>query len=485
MYRDLREWMQQVEELGELRVVRGAHWHLEIGALTEVAYQQPNGGPMLLFDDIVDYPTGYRVVTNTVGSVNRLASALGLPMGMSKLEAADAWHELYQNLKPIPPLMVDDGPIFENIIEESDVDLLKFPTPYWHQGDGGRFIGTGCAVITKDPDSDWVNLGTYRIMIHDEQNLFVYISPGKQGIIHRNKYWEQGKPCPCVISFGHDPSIYMVAGLEVPPGMDEYDVCGGLKKQPIEVVKSPIYGLPIPAYAEIVVEGEIYPDRTAEEGPFGEWTGYFGSSSRQEPLMKVKALYHRNNPILYGTTHSIPPTEPIVYRAIMRSGLVKEALIKAGVPDVRGVWCHEVGGTRLFLAVSIKQRYPGHAKQAAAVALQAQAGAYLGRYVVVVDEDIDVSDLNQVVWAMCTRSEPAESIDILRRCWSGPLDPRIPAERKGFSSRAIIDATKPYEWKDEYPEVCAASPELKKRVAEKWADVFQTTAAPAEVAQGA
>lgn len=473
MYRDLREWLSQVEEIGELRTVKGADWELEIGALTQVAYKQPGGGPLLVFDEVKGYSRGYRVITNAIGTPDRLALALGLPTGLKKAELSEAWHKKYKQLKPIPPRVLPDGPIFENVRTGGDIDLFQFPTPRWHEGDGGRFIGTGSVDITRDPDDGWANLGCYRVQVLDSRRMGFFISPGKHGRIHRDKYFERGEACPVAVSVGHDPLVYLIGGLEVPYGVSEYDFLGALRGEPYEVVLSKIHGLPIPANAEIVIEGISRPGVVAEEGPFGEWTVYYGSLNRAEPVIEVQAVYYRDDPIILGAIHTKPPEESHFWRAVCRSALVKEALEAANIPDVKGVWCHEIGGTRLFLAVSVKQRYPGHARQTAAVALQCQAGAYLGRYVVVVDEDIDVTDLNEVIWAICTRSDPEESIDILRRCWSGPLDPRLPEGKKGFSSRAIIDATRPYEWKDKFPPVVGASRELIRRVTEKWGDVLK------------
>src|SRR5437762_12261623 len=154
--------------------------------------------------------------------------------------------------------------------------------------------------------------------------------------------------------------------------------------------------------------------------------------------------------------------------AFMRSARLRGDLEAASIPDIVGVWCHEVGGTRLFNAVSISQRYAGHARQVGHAAASVHTGAYLGRYTVVVDDDIDVMDLEQVLWAMCTRSEPAESIDIIPRAWSGPLDPRIHPDKKGFSSRAIIDATRPWEWRDRFPVSQLPTPETKRLALERW-----------------
>ena len=138
---------------------------------------------------------------------------------------------------------------------------------------------------------------------------------------------------------------------------------------------------------------------------------------------------------------------------------------------VQGVWCHEAGAARLFNIISIKQAYPGHSKQAGMLAANCQSGAYLGRFVVVVDDDIDPTGLFQVVWAMCTRCDPAEDIDFVRKAWSGPLDPRI-ARGTNTNSRAVIDACRPFEMIKEFPPVARATPEQRRKVAEKFADLL-------------
>ncbi len=465
-YRDLRDWMTQVDALGELRTVEGAHWDVEIGVISELVMNRH--GPAVLFDNIIDYPPGYRIVASALGGQGRLAHTLGLPTDRDIKELLTLWQEKKRHLKPIPPKVVKTGPVMENVYRDGDVDLLKFPTPKWHEHDGGRYIGTGSVDITRDPDEGWVNLGCYRVMIHDRNRIGFYISPGKQGRIQRDKWMAKGGPMPVAMSFGHDPVIFLAGGIEIPWGLSEYDWCGGIKGAPIEVIEGPVTGLPIPASAEIVVEGFVDPADKMPEGPFGEWTGYYASAQREEPVVKVAALYHRNDPILLGSPPTKPPSELAYYRCFLRAAAIDEELRLAGVPDIAGVWCHEVGGSRLFTVVAVKQRFAGHAKMAGTVASQCHAGAYLGRFVVVVDEDIDVMNLEEVMWAVCTRCDPEKDIDILRRCWSGPLDPIIPPGQKGLNSRAIIDATRPFEWRHQFPMVAESSPERRAEVLKKW-----------------
>jgi 4-hydroxy-3-polyprenylbenzoate decarboxylase len=276
---------------------------------------------------------------------------------------------------------------------------------------------------------------------------------------------------PVAVSFGHHPINFVVASTDVPNRVNEFDYAGGILGEPLRVVKGPLTGLPLPADAEIAVEGEVAVQDAMPEGPFGEWTGYYASNQPAVPVIQVKALYFRNDPILCGFPLLKPSSGDNLHFSLMRSALIWNALDEAGVPDVQAVWAHPSGG-RFMTVIAIRQRYPGHARQAALIASQCRSGAYLGRYVIVVDDDIDVTNSEEVIWAISSRSDPAESIDVLRRCWSGPLDPRIPVEDKGFSSRAIIDATRPFEWRDKFPKSSGASRELKERVSAGWRDVL-------------
>ncbi|WP_206812851.1 UbiD family decarboxylase [Paradesulfitobacterium ferrireducens] len=470
VYQDLREWIEEAKKLGELKVVEGATWEQDIGMATEMLHHS-TPSPAVIFDKIPGVEPGYRVITNTFGD-KRMNMTLGFPTTMNKVELSVAFNDRMKSLKPIPYQVVETGPVMENVIMGDDINILKFPTPLWHEHDGGRYIGTGSYDITIDPDENWVNLGTYRVMVHDEKHLGFYISPGKHGRIHRDKFFARNQPCPVAVVVGGDPLLYLMACNEVPYGTSEYELAGALRGKPYEVIEGKVTGLPIPANAEIVLEGYAYPNVQKMEGPFGEWTGYYASGEREEPVIEVKAIYHRNHPIILGSPPNRPPDELVRYRSIVRSGLLKEELEKAGVPDIVGAWAHEVGGVRMFVAVSIKQRYPGHARQAGHIAAMCHVGAYAGKYVVVVDEDIDPSDLGAVIWAMSTRSDPAESIDIIKRAWSTPLDPRISPDQKAqgnhTNSRAVIDATRPWEWRNEFPRVNYPSPEITKLAREKF-----------------
>jgi 4-hydroxy-3-polyprenylbenzoate decarboxylase len=420
----------------------------------------------VIFDRVPGYEPNRRVLANMLETLERTALTLNMPTDLKTIALIDRLRGKLASLQPIKPNVVSSGPVMENVYTGADVDLLKFPIPRWHEGDGGRYLGTAHLVITRDPETGVENVGCYRVMLQDKDKVGLYISPGKHGKMHYEKAMRAGKPFPVAMVFGQHPLLFIASSQAVPFGLNEYDWTGGILEQPIDIIKGPLTGLQFPANSEIAIEGEIIPGEMLPEGPFGEWPGYYASARRAEPFVRVKALYHRNDPIICGAA-PFKPTIHGMYRSCLRAATVWNGMEKAGVPDIHGVYLPPPA-QRFMIVVAIKQRYPGHAKQAALVASQCHAGAYLGRYVVVVDEDIDITNLNEVVWAMCTRSDPATSVDILRRTWSGPLDPIIPRGQKGHNSRMIIEAVRPYEWRDQFPDVSQISNETRDRFATKW-----------------
>ena len=471
----LRDVKQQDDEIIEFD---GVDRDQEMAAISEILEQRLGGNsPAVLFDNVPGFPEGHRVLYNHRGSVYRLARAFGLPTEYDHImDFSDAYHERTKGVEPLPWNVVDDGPLFENVIEGDAVDLSQFPVPKHHEKDGGRYMGTGHCVITRDPDNpDWVNIGTYRSQVRSDTDLFLYISPGKHGRLHRQRYFEQGEPMPVVMTFGQDPSLFISSCTETETGVSELEYAGGIRGRPYDVVEGPVTGLPIPADAEIAIEGHLHPGDTDVEGPFGEWMGYYGSGEREEPYMQVESVYHREDPILVCSPPHKPPQEQSFFRAVVRSALLKEELDQAGVPNIEGVWCHEAGGSRQYNVVSIDQRYAGHARQAANVAAQTRAGAYAGRWTVVVDEDVDPSDLDEVTWALSTRCDPVNDIETIDRAWSTPLDPLVEDENvdSPFNSRAVVDATIPYERMEEFPPVAETSQEYREEVLEKYGDKLE------------
>src|SRR5499426_3983288 len=193
-----------------------------------------------------------------MNTVNRVATTLHMEAGHSRLDFIHALKRRINDIKYIKPEVVKTGPVTENVFEGKEIDMWKFPTPKWHELDGGRYIGTGSIDITRDPDEGWVNLGTYRVMIHDKDTLGFYISPGKQGRIMREKYAANGQPFKMAMSFGHDPLTFLAGSIEVPYGVPEYEFIGGIRGEPFEMIEGEYSGLPIPANAEIVIEGDVH-----------------------------------------------------------------------------------------------------------------------------------------------------------------------------------------------------------------------------------
>jgi 4-hydroxy-3-polyprenylbenzoate decarboxylase len=218
-----------------------------------------------------------------------------------------------------------------------------------------------------------------------------------------------------------------------------------------------------------VLEGYIYPDKMAPEGPFGEWTGYYGALQPAEPVMTVEGMYWRNNPIMLGVPPNKPPAfDPYLYREYLRSAIMLRELRGTGIPGINDVQCFAEGGTRLFNVISLEQKYAGHSRQALHAAASVASAGYFGRVVVVVDEDIDITDMNDVLWAIFTRMDPERSIDIIKRALSSPLDPAISPADKRYNSRLLIDATRPFEWKDKFATPIGPNAATKAETRKRW-----------------
>ncbi len=470
--KDLREWIAAVEAAGELQTITGAEVAEEIGGIVDI-YQRRMGNPAVMFDEVPGYPKGFRVLANILTSVPRINIALGLPPDASEMDLIRWWRDYMRDAPTFTPVEVNGGAVLENVHEGAEVDITAIPTPKWHEHDGGPFIGTGCMVVMKDPDSGWINFGAYRIQVFEPGTASVMMSPGKHGRLIMGKYHERGEPCPVAVVAGMHPALLMIGGLEIPYGKNEFEAVGGLMGEPVEVINMPRTGLPVPANAEIAFEGFIHSDDLVDEGPLGEWTGYYAGGTRPEPAIRIATLMHRNDPILLGVIPAVPPNDNTFYLGTYRSGAVWSQLEAAGVPEIRGVCAHEAGGSRMWLTVSIKQMYGGHSKQAGLIASQCHAGAYANRWVVVVDDDIDPTNMNDVIWAMCTRFDPREGMETLRGCWSTHLDPMCyddDTDRR--NARVVIDACRPWARRDSFPVVARSSRELDERIRAKWSHVL-------------
>ena len=225
--KDLRTWIAELERAGQLTSIKGAEPKREIGGITDIMMRKP-GNPAVLFDEVPGFPKGHRVLSNILTATPRINIALGLKPDSGERELIQWWRTYFRDKPTVPPRQVNGGPLLENVQEGKKVDVTKIPAPVWHELDGGPFIGTACLVVMKDPDTGWVNCGCYRVQVHGPDAVGLMISPGKHGRIIMTKYHERGQKCPVAVVVGMHPALFMLSGIEVPYGMSEYDMAGGI-----------------------------------------------------------------------------------------------------------------------------------------------------------------------------------------------------------------------------------------------------------------
>jgi len=468
---DLRDWLEAIEAAGELaRIAEPVDPDEEMGALTYIAAKRV-GSPALLFEHPIG-GEGYRHLWNLLGSsTRRIALAMREPIGSTRAELILAMRDKLK--RRMAPVTVDRGsaPVNERVAVGRDVDLSAVPAPKHWPLDGGRYLGTCDAVLTRDPDTGFVNMGTYRMMVHDATHLGLYLSPGKDARLHIARAWELGRPIEVVAAFGIDPLLMIVASMTFPKNESELDAVGGIAGSPLEVTSGATTDLPIPARAEFVIEGIIRPNAARLEGPFGEFTGYYGRPEAGAPLVEVTAVHSRRDPILTNALMAdYPSCEMADYYAIAKAARTWDDLDRIGIPGIRGVYAHPAAASGFgMVVISLEQRYAGHAAQALACAAQVPGAAYYTKWIVAVDEDVDPTDIDQVLWAMATRCNPVEDIDVLRNTWSTWLDPtQNPPEERPWGSKALINACKEHRHIASFSKRTTVRRELYDRIAAKW-----------------
>jgi UbiD family decarboxylase len=479
---DLRGWLDQVEQHGELaRVAASVDPREELGAVTLLATRQSKS-PALLFENLEGDTTDSQILTNFLGaSVERYALAVGLDPSATTPEMIQATRTIMDN--SIPPTMIpaDRAPVNEIVLTGDDIDITRFPVPTFWPGDGGQFIGTGDITFTASPATGRINVGCYRQMLHGPNRIGLYCSPGKHGLLDREAWWARGEQCEVVAAYGIDPVLFMVAAQSFAADASELDVAGGIMGRPIELTKAARVSLPIPANAEFVVEGVLRQGDVLPEGPLGEFTGYYGRERSPQPVMQVLAVHHRKSPIF---THALmaryPSCEIGAYYAIMRSARILDDLIRLGVPGVVAAYSHPAAASGWgMVVVSIQQKYPGHSAQVLALAAQCPAAAYYTKWIIVVDEDVDPTDFNDVLWALSTRCHPSEDIDFLRNTWSTQLDPsRVELEMRPYGSKVLINACKPHRYLKNFPQPTMLRKSTYDRVRARWSELGFKEPAP-------
>lgn len=427
----LRDFLGDLEAGGELLRIRDAvDLTFEICAFCR--HVADDDGPALLFENI----KGHRMpaLANLFGTRERIARALGVPQA----EMVSAINErLRQRIAPVP---IEKGaaPCKEVVLRGEDIDLEALPVPLWNVGDGGRYISAG---INMGAHPAWgKNAGIYRNMVRNKREIFAQIAPDHQ---QRLFYEDLGKGCPMAIVLGVDPLLYLAAGSDFRLGDYEVDVAGALRGSPLRVVGAETLDLEVPADAEIVIETE-YTGEMDEEGPFNEFTGY-QSERRNAPIWRVKAITMRKDAIMHLAFAGKPPNENIAFWRELEDAVALDTL-RGRFPMLTGItrpaelardfWC--------IVQVDARRVRPGSIRN-----LMLATTFLMPRlkYIVAVDDDIDIHNVTDVLWAVSTRVDPGRDSFLVPMTGAGPIDPS--SYEFGITSKLFIDATKKAHFRGE------------------------------------
>jgi phenylphosphate carboxylase beta subunit len=275
---------------------------------------------------------------------------------------------------------------------------------------------------------------------------------------------------PACAIIGGDP-LLLLAGTAMVTGASEYDVVGSLRGAPVDIVRGQLSGLPIPAFAEIVLEGEIDPEHLRDEGPFGEFIGYYTDELIKpipKPALEVQRIYHRKNPILWETSAGRPVTDVHMLLSFTQSAMLWTELTRMGIPGIKSVYMPPEAAGRFWTIIAVEQMYPGHAEQVASAVVATNTASYCCKGIIIVDHDIAADDLRRVWWALGTRFNPARGTQIINRGRATPLDPALESgSDKLITSRIVLNTTVPFEWKTRPTEIRLSESMLDK-VRARW-----------------
>jgi 4-hydroxy-3-polyprenylbenzoate decarboxylase/2,5-furandicarboxylate decarboxylase 1 len=434
-YRDLREFLDRLDAVGDLAHV-SRPVSPEFGIAAGIRRMSDTKGPALWFENVIghDMPV--------VGSLFADRGKAMLALEVSSPAEGNA-RFLAGLHGPIPPTIVSSGPCQEVVHTGDDIDLFRLPLPTYSEKDGGAYV-TVALEISRDPIDGGDNASIYRMMRLDRNHLAV-MSHVFQGLGTHIAHAEQlGVPLDVAIVNGVDPVLLYASQAKVPHGFFEIDIAGGINGAPVEMVRCVTVDLAVPATAEIVIEGRILPGERAPEGPFGEFTGYYGPEERN-PVMEVTAITHRRDPIFLAGATGVPTTDNHILKAFAYESVLYEKL-RAEFPEVTAVSFPDWAGVQYAAIVALRQRYKGQARH---LILAALGDSSRPKWVIAVDDDIDVHDNEQVLWACITRSQPASDLIVLDGIAGGPLDPSAP--EKEVISVMGLDATRPFGV--DFPEV--------------------------------
>lgn len=471
-FKDNREYISALKQAGEVVFIeKEVDWDLEAGAIVRRAQELRTPAPFFL--KIKDYPEGYRILGAPYASYRRAAIAMGLDPDVHPSVIIEEFSNRLEN--PIKPIIVKNGPCQDNVILEDDVDVYKFPAPMIHDGDGGRYISSWHFIVVKDPDSDWVNWGMYRQMIHNHRTLTGLCLPySDQGRIFYGKYVPKNQPMPFATVIGPDPLCAHMAMSPMGIGVSEVNLAGALRKEPVELVKCITSDLYVPAHAEIIIEGEVLPNALVEEGPFGEFTGYRSGPRMPRSVYRIKAITHRNYPILTMSNMGTPVDDCDIGMSICWSAEIKKLLETQGI-QVTGVYCPPEF-VAILPIIGIKKQYSNMATQIGNIIYGSKyAGPWI-HMIIVVDDDIDPFNLPEVLHAFGTKCHPSRGIRIQEQAVGNPLAPYLSLEERKWSlgAKVVFDCTWPLNWSREneippkvsfnnvYPE------DVQQKVIENW-----------------
>ena len=484
-YANLRDFLRDLEAAGELRRIRApVDPVLEITEICQRTLKM--GGPALLFET----PKGSAIplLGNLFGTTQRIARAVGrnsvgelrevgkmlaflkepqLPRGFKEvLEKLPQWKQVLN----VPPRTLRDAPCRERIIEGPDVDLSVLPIQHCWPEDAGRLITFGL-VITKGPYKERQNIGIYRQQVIAKNKVIMRWLHHRGGAIDFREFQEAnpGRPFPLAVVIGADPATLLAAVAPIPDTLSEFEFAGLLRGARSEVVPDKSGTLSIPASAEIVLEGHIQPGETALEGPFGDHTGYYNAQDRF-PVFTIERITHRANPIYHSSYMGRSPwDEPSVLAMTLNEVFIP--ILQKQFPEIVDFYLPPEGCSYRVACVSIKKRYPGHARR-----IMFGIWSYLRqftytKFVIVTDDDINVRDWKDVIWAMTTRMDPARDTLVVENTPIDYLDFASPAPSLG--GKLGLDATNkwPGETDRTWGKPIAMSEEVKRRVDQLWGNL--------------
>ncbi len=480
-YRDLRDFIRQLEQLGELkRIQLEVDPYLEMTEICDRTLRQ--GGPALLFEN----PKGFDmpVLGNLFGTPKRVA----LGMGQMDVNALREVGELLAYLKePDPPKGVKDAidklPLFrqvlnmgpkvvksapcqEVILTGDDIDLIRLPIQTCWPGDAAPLV-TWPLVITAGPEKERQNLGIYRQQLLGKNKLIMRWLSHRGGALDyrdwQNKYPDT--PFPVSVALGADPATILGAVTPMPDALSEYAFAGLLRGSKTELIKSHSNNLQVPASAEIVLEGFIYPGEMAEEGPYGDHTGYY-NEVESFPVFTVECLTHRRNPIYLSTYTGRPPDEPAILGLALNEVFVP--ILKRQFPEIVDFYLPPEGCSYRLAVVTMRKEYPGHAKRIMFAVWSFLRQFMYTKFIIVTDDDVNARDWNDVIWAMTTRMDPKRDSVFIDNTPIDYLDFASPVA--GLGSKVGFDATNkwPGETSREWGRTIVMTDAVKQRVDDIW-----------------